>query len=109
MNVYSPGDHVTILKKYLRRYTDIPALVCLLSEQRITLLNPETWDDKNDSYFLKLYQERNRLQSVLALCFTRTTETYHHWRVFANGASGVCITFKREQLLDAIAKQRGVR
>jgi len=97
------------LKNYLRRYTNIPALICLLSEQRITLLDPETWDDKNDSHFLKVYQERNGFQSVLALCFTRTSETYHHWRVFASGSSGVCISFKRDQLLDAVAKQTGIR
>jgi len=103
------GAQLTTLRKYLRRYTDIPALVCLLSEQRVTLLDPETWDDKNDSHFLKLYQEKNGFQSVLAVCFTRTSETYHHWRVFANGSSGVCISFKREQLLDAIRKQIGVR
>jgi hypothetical protein len=75
----------------------------------VTLLDPESWDDKNDSHFLKLYQEKNGFQSVLALCFTRTSETYHHWRVFANGSSGVCISFKREQLLDAVGKQNGVR
>lgn len=100
---------MTTSKNCLRRYTNIPALICLLSEQRITLLDPETWDDKNDSHFLKLYQEKNGFQSVLALCFTRTSETYHHWRVFANGSSGVCITFKRDQLLDAVAKQTGIR
>lgn len=100
---------MTTLKKYLRRYTDIPALVYLLSEQRITLLDPETWDDKNDSYFLKLYREKHKLQSVLALCFTRTSETYHHWRVFANGSSGACITFKRKELLEALGQQNGVR
>ncbi len=100
---------MTTLKNCLRRYTNIPALVCLLSEQRITLLDPESWDDKNDSHFLKLYQEKNRFQSVLALCFTRTSETYHHWRVFANGSSGVCISFKRDQLLNAVGKQNGIR
>jgi hypothetical protein len=100
---------LTALKKYLRRYTDLPALVYLLSKQRVTLLDPETWDDKNDSYFLKLYREKNKLQSLLALCFTRTSETYHHWRVFANGLSGVCISFRRKQLLDAVNKTSGVR
>ena len=97
------------LEKYLRRYTDIPALVYMLTEKRITLLDPETWDDKNDSHFLNLYRETHRLESVLALCFTQNSETYHHWRVFANGASGVCITFMRKQLLRAVRKQAGVR
>ena len=100
---------MTTLKNYLRRYTDIPALACLLSEQRITLLDPETWDDRNDSHYLKLYREKNSLQSVLAICFTQTSETYHHWRVFANGSSGVCISFKRDQLLEVTRKQSGVR
>jgi len=96
------------LDKFLRRYTDTPSLVYMLAEKQITLLDPETWDDKNDSYFLRLYREKNKLQSLLALCFTQYSETYHHWRVFANGASGVCITFKREQLLRVVRKQAGV-
>ncbi len=100
---------MTILRNYLRRYTDIPALICLLREKQITLLDPKTWDDKNDSYFLELYREKSGLKSVLALCFTRTSETYHHWRVFAGGASGVCISFKRAELLRAIKKQPGIR
>lgn len=97
------------LDKFLRRYTDIPALIYLLTEKRITLLDPETWDDKNDSHFLRLYLERNHLTSVLALCFSQHTETYHHWRLFASGASGVCISFRREQLLRAIRQQPGIR
>lgn len=99
---------MSALNKFLRRYTDIPALVYMLTEKRITLLDPETWDDKNDSHFLSLYREKNRLQSVLALCFTQHAETYHHWKVFASGASGACVSFKREQFLQAIRKQAGV-
>jgi hypothetical protein len=45
-----------VSKNYLRRYTDIPALVSLLTERKITLLDPASWDDKNDSRFLDLYQ-----------------------------------------------------
>jgi Family of unknown function (DUF6152) len=44
-----------VSKNYLRRYTDIPALISLLSERKITLLDPASWDDKNDSRFLALY------------------------------------------------------
>jgi hypothetical protein len=42
------------IEKFVRRYTDIPALIHLLTEKQITLLDPDTWDDKNDSYFLRL-------------------------------------------------------
>jgi hypothetical protein len=100
---------MTKLREHLRRYTDIPALIYLLREKKITLLDPETWDDKNDSYFLRLYREKKNLGSVLALCFTQVTETYHHWRVFANGSSGVCISFRRKQLLEALRRQPGLR
>jgi hypothetical protein len=97
------------MNKHLRRYTNIPALIYLLREQKITLLDPASWDDKNDSYFLSLYRQKNNLESVLALCFTPAAETYHHWRVFADGSSGACITFERGKLLKAVKKQLGVR
>lgn len=88
--------------RYLRRYTDLSALIYLLSERKMTLLNPDTWDDTNDVHYLRVYREKKQLGSVLALCFTQAKETYHHWRVFANGSSGVCIWFKRAELLKAV-------
>ena len=96
-------------KDFLRRYTDIPALIYLLSEQKLSLLNPERWDDSNDSHFLAVYKQKRRLKTVLAACFTQADETYHHWRVFAGGASGVCVTFHRETLLKALNRVRGLR
>jgi hypothetical protein len=95
-------------KRPLRRYTNIPALIYLLRERKITLLDPASWDDKNDSYFLSLYREKRNLASVLALCFTPAYETYHHWRVFAGGSSGACISFNQAKLLKAVRKQVGV-
>ena len=94
---------------YIRRYTDIPALVYLLSERKITLLDPQSWDDRNDSHYLRLYQEKKKLECILALCFTQASETYHHWRVFANGSGGACIHFHRSEFLKAVKKQAGVR
>lgn len=94
---------------YLRRYTDMPALLYLLNERKITLLDPESWDDSNDSHYLALYQKEMDLESVLVLCFTQANETYHHWRVFANGSSGVCIQFKRAELLEIVKAQPSIR
>lgn len=85
-----------------RRYTDLPALIHILTNRTLTLLDPSFWDDKNDSYFLATYKEKKELQSVLALCFTKESETYHHWRVFSSGASGACINFNPEQLETAL-------
>lgn len=92
-----------------RRYTDLPALIQILTNRKLTLLDPSFWDDKNDSYFLATYKEKKELQSVLALCFTKESETYHHWRVFSSGASGVCVNFDSEKLETAFSKAKGVK
>ena len=99
----------TYIRRFLRRYTDIPALLYLLNERKITLLDPEFWDDSNDSHYLSLYREKKKLESALVLCFTQASETYHHWRVFANGSSGVCIQFRRGALLNIVRAQPNIR
>jgi Protein of unknown function (DUF2971) len=98
-----------VSEKTLRRYADLPGLLYMLNERMITLLDPGSWDDSNDSYYLRLYKEKKGLKCVLALCFTQAIETYHHWRVFANGSSGVCIQFRRSELLKAARQQSGTR
>ncbi|GGC61547.1 hypothetical protein GCM10011396_05610 [Undibacterium terreum] len=96
------------MPQYLRRYTDLPALLYMLKEKKITLLDPASWDDSNDSHYLSRYKEKKALSSVLAICFSQADETYHHWRVFSGSSSGVCIRFKREPLLRALRKRAGV-
>ena len=78
-------------ENYLRRYTDLTALIYLLHKRKITLLDPASWDDKNDSHYLTQYKEKRKLKSVLALCLMQSDERYHHWSVFTPGPSGVCI------------------
>src|SRR5882724_4350864 len=96
-------------EKFLRRYTLLPSLIYMLTEKKLTLLDPQSWDDKNDSYYLKVYREKKRLKCVLALCFTVDAETYHHWSVFAAGSAGVCIQFKSKERLRVIKARRGIR
>lgn len=88
----------------LRRYTDLPALLHMLTTRQITLLDPKTWDDKNDSHFMAIYKERKQLKSLLALCFSEASETYHHWRVFSGGPAGACIVFDKKRLLEDIGE-----
>ena len=97
------------MREVLRRYTDLPGVIYLLTERTLTLLDPQTWDDSNDSRYLALYREKKDLQTVLAVCFTQSDETYHHWRVFAPGASGACVRFKRARLLNALKGTQGLR
>ena len=81
--------------KAFRRYTNLAAVVHLLQAKAITLLNPATWDDTNDAYFMAEYKRLKQAKTVLALCFAETAETYHHWRVFSHGADGVCLEFNK--------------
>lgn len=87
----------------LRRYTTLPSLIHMLKYRQLTLLDPSSWDDKNDSHFLSLYREKRKLKSVLALCFAQASETYHHWRVFAPGSSGVCLQFDGDAVKTAVS------
>jgi hypothetical protein len=72
-------------------------------------LNPATWDDKNDAYFMAEYKRYKNAKTVLALCFAECKETYHHWRVYSNGPDGVCIEFNKEKLLSTFAGDRQVK
>ena len=80
----------------------------MLTHHCITLLDPATWDDTNDSYYLLRYKEKRGLKTVLALCLTEADETYHHWRIFSHGPAGVCIDFHRADLIAALRREAGV-
>lgn len=118
--------------KYLRRYTHLESLRQMLCTKCVTLLDYRNWEDKNDSYFLEMYQEQRKLKSLLVLCLTSASERFHLWHVFGpkkerrslasagqpfgcrpyNGASplariGVRIRFDRSKLIEALANYRG--
>lgn len=91
-----------------RRYVLLPELIHMLAHRALTLRDPSTWDDTNDSYFLRLYQEKKKLNCVFALCLSTAKETYHHWNVFAKGAAGVCVWFHQAPI-DRAAKRAGAK
>ena len=93
----------------LRRYTNLAATLHILRTRTVTLLDPDKWDDRNDSYFMSVYKKRKGVNCVLALCFAQVEETYHHWRVFSHGADGVRIEFHKERLLAHFAGDPRVR
>ena len=90
---------MSIRPTLLRRYTELPSLLAFLRRQEITLLPPSTWDDKNDRHLMDAYKRAKGLKTLVALCFSQCPETYHHWKVFAPGTSGVCIEFLKTELL----------
>ncbi|SDJ60941.1 DUF2971 domain-containing protein [Mesorhizobium muleiense] len=77
----------------------------------MAILNPQQWDDRNDRYFMELYQEYRGAKGLYGLCAAMCAETYHHWRVFTGGSGGACIVLKRAPLaeyLDAASKKPAV-
>ena len=89
---------------FLRRYTELPFLIDFLATGELFLPSPRSWDDRNDSYYLEKYSELCGLEDVYALCLTEAPETYHHWKIFSSGTSGVCIVFDREKFISEIEK-----
>lgn len=95
--------------KVIRRYTSIAATLDILRRRELPLLNPDFWDDRNDRYFMARYKEAKKLNGLYALCAARCNETYHHWRVFTEGAHGACLELHRKPLeaaLDGIPEAR---
>lgn len=93
----------------LHRYTSLPALLHLLRHQRLTLLSPDKWEDKNDVYYMDAYKKLLNYSCVLAVCFAEGSETFHHWRVFTSGSDGIRIEFDREELLTCLKRSDGLK
>jgi hypothetical protein len=97
------------IETILRRYTHLPALLHMVQHSSITFLSPESWDDRQDAFFIQQYQAVQETRTVLAICLSEAPETYHHWHTFAHGPSGVCIAFKRDLLLSALDANPKIR
>jgi hypothetical protein len=93
----------------IRRYISIPALIDTSRHRQLALLDPASWDDRNDRYFMELYKERKALAGLYAACAATCYETYHHWRVFTSSADGACVEIYRQPLERALSRQEGVR
>ena len=65
----------------------------------LLLAGAPAWADKNDTFYLESYKRAKGLKSLVALCFTVTGETFHHWNVFSPGPAGVCVEFEKEAFL----------
>lgn len=97
------------METLLRRYTELPYVIDYLQTEELTLLNPASWDDRNDSFYIEEYARRSDSKSVYALCLANCAETYHHWRVFSHGSGGACIQFNHDKFSKAINQVDGIR
>jgi len=80
-----------------------------LRTKELALLSPKSWDDKNDSFFVDQYAKNHNFQSTYVLCLAESPETYHHWKIFTSGSNGVCIEFKKDELITHALKVKGLR
>jgi len=92
----------------LNRFTTLPVLLDLLQRKKLTLLNPETWEDKNDSEIILEYKKRKNIKNLFAVCFSLGDETIHQWKTYSNGSSGCCIEFDAEELFKILSKIPGL-
>lgn len=90
--------------KKLNRYTTLPVLLDILQRKKITLLNPDSWEDRNDSEVILEYRKRKNINGLYAICFSYGDETIHHWKTYANGSSGCCIEFDANALIEIVKK-----
>jgi hypothetical protein len=93
----------------LNRFTNLPILIDLLERQKLVLLDPASWDDKNDTDIILEYKRKAKIDKLFALCFTHENETIHHWKTFSNGPSGCCIEFSADKLIEIFKTVKGLR
>ena len=86
----------------LNRFTTLPVLLDLLQRQKLTLLDPKSWEDKNDSEIILEYKKRKKIKNLFAICLSCGDETIHHWKTFSNGSSGCLIEFDAQKLFNII-------
>lgn len=92
----------------LKRYTNFSSMLHILETEKITLLDPRGWVDRNDSFFIEEFRKKAKYGSVLALCFSSAPETYHHWHVFSSGSDGVCIYFNKDKLTNIVNEEKNL-
>ena len=91
----------------LKRYTTLSNAIDIVTQKRLTLLSPVTWQDQNDIAFMKAYCQHKNLDAIYAACFTQSAETFHHWGVFASGSESVRVDFNKSALLDGLSGRPG--
>jgi hypothetical protein len=99
---------IRVMAKF-NRFTTLPVLLDMLTRKKLVLLDPCTWEDKNDSEVVAEYKKRKKLRSLFALCGSKGDETIHHWKTFADGISGCCVEFDLKKLEVVLKRLDGVR
>ncbi len=87
----------------------LPQALHILSTQRLNLGNTRFWEDRSEAAIFEKYCIQKKIKGVLALCFTQTPERYHHWKIYGEGVSGICIEFDKANLIDSVNRSKRLR
>jgi hypothetical protein len=88
----------------LNRFTSLNELLDLLRRGKLRLGDPAYWEDENDIAAIEAYRKEEGIEKLFAKCFLHQSETMFHWKTYADGTSGCCIEFDKQELLDSIKK-----
>ena len=93
--------------EYIAKYTTLPFLLDILKTKKLSLLKPDSWDDKNDAIALLKYLdykriENNNIKSIFASCFTYDIDCIHHWNTFAKGAAGCVLVLNAKRFFKSV-------
>ena len=90
--------------KTIHKYTKLQYLIDFIKTGKFALTDPLSWEDKNDVRFLEFFQNKKQLERMSASCFTRTAETFHHWKIYAeqNKGPGVRISFDKKRFVECL-------
>lgn len=78
-----------------------------IETQTLSLRPPAKWDDHNDSFGIEHYKTITNMKSVYVSCMTMSSETHHHWNMFAKN-DGVCICINRQKLEEHLKNKEGL-
>ena len=87
----------------------LPQALHMLESKTLNLGDTVYWKDKSEVAVFQRYVKARGVDRVLALCFTTTRETSHHWDCYASGTAGICIVFRKGKLLEAFKKHKGLK
>lgn len=93
----------------LFRYTSIERFLELLSGNCLIFLNPSTWSDPYERYYIEKKYYISRVPEALpikerafCLCLSGTKSSEALWKVYAPKEDGVRLTFKVSKLVSAL-------
>lgn len=84
--------------KFLNRFTTLPYAIDFLKNEKLVLLNPENWEDKNEKVTLQAYKKLKDKKSIYCLCLADSTDNIHHWNSFANSEFGCFLKFNMKKI-----------